>query len=187
MMKCCFLLCAVLAVPLDARSSSRTARPASKSPPPSPPGPARPPRSWELTAREMRVLYILTVVNPTLSVVSNRYRSVIPVLRKPLEGGAVTSVYRTLFYFAKLKPRLLFVVGACLRALQQTTVLQLVFDPSAGVGAGLNLLAMSTSSRWPSALTLGWAASKPAWRMLGATPPGGAHVPISIRLSGGSR
>ena len=95
----------------------------------------------------------------------------------------VHNMYRTLFYFARLKPRLLFVVGACCRALQQTTVLRLVFDPSVGVGAGLNLLALATASRWPSALTLGWCASQPFWRMLGASPPKGVDsVPVSMRF-----
>lgn len=125
-----------------------------------------------------------------LSVVANEYQNVernIKFLPSPLRptttGGSPTAaVYRTIFYFARLKPRLLFAVGACARALQLTTVLQLVFDPSIGVGAGLNLLALATASRWPAPLLLGWAASKPVWWLLGASPPPKVQVPISIDL-----
>ena len=79
------------------------------------------------------------------------------------------------------RPRLLFVIGSCLRALQSSTVIQLVFDPTAGVGAGLNLLALWVSSQWPAPLVLGWAASKPFWRMLRAAPPrSDVRVPIAV-------
>jgi hypothetical protein len=128
------------------------------------------------------------VVNPVLSVIANEYKNVdskflpSPLRAEPLSTHRTASVYRTLFYFAKLKPRLLFAVGACLRALQQTTVIQLVFDPSVGVGAGLNLVALATASRWPSALMLGWAVSKPYWRFLHAAPPEGAKLPIQLHV-----
>ena len=141
-----------------------------------------------LPTRVCRWLYIFTVVNPVLSVIANEYKNVdskflpSPLRAEPLSTHRTASVYRTLFYFAKLKPRLLFAVGACLRALQQTTVIQLVFDPSVGVGAGLNLVALATASRWPSALMLGWAVSKPYWRFLHAAPPEGAKLPIQLHV-----
>ena len=141
-----------------------------------------------LPTRVCRWLYIFTVVNPVLSVIANEYKNVdskflpSPLRAEPLSTHRTASVYRTLFYFAKLKPRLLFAVGACLRALQQTTVIQLVFDPSVGVGAGLNLVALATASRWPSALMLGWAVSKPFWSFLHAAPPEGAKLPIQLHV-----
>lgn len=148
---------------------------------------------------------------------ANEYQSVesgMKFLPTPLRDRSATNriaaAYKAVFYFARLKPRLLFVVGACLRALQQTTVLQLVFDPSVGVGvrgrasklcttprptvaplsprashaqqAGLNILALMTSSRWPSPLLLGWATSKPFWVLLRAAPPSRTSIPISIHL-----
>ena len=167
--------------PAACRAAQRSAR----SPPPPP---AAAPK-FRLTPLHCKLLYIATVINPALSVIHNEYHSVVPVLKRdtaaaPFRGGGVAPpIYRTLFYFARLKPRLLFVVGACLRALQQTTVLNLVFDPGVGVGAGLNLLALSTSSRWPASFTLGWALSKPGWRLLRAEPPSVRSVPISMRLS----
>ena len=90
-----------------------------------------------------------------------------------------------MFYFAKLKPRLLFVIGACMRGLQQTTVLQYVFEPNSGVGVGLNLLALWVGSQWPAPLVLGWAASKLAWRLLGAQPPptAGVAMPVNVEIS----
>lgn len=134
--------------------------------------------------RACRWLYYATIVNTVISVMVNDYKSIVPMLHLQLEGNRpAAAVYRSLFYFAKLRPRLLFVVGACLRALQQTTVIQLVFDPTVGIGAGLNLLALMTASRWPSALTLGWAASKPFWRLLRASPPPHVNVPITLRSS----
>jgi hypothetical protein len=141
-----------------------------------------------LPTRVCRWLYIVSVINPVLSVIANEYKNVdskflpSPLRAKPLSTHRTASVYRTLFYFAKLKPRLLFAVGACLRALQQTTVIQLVFDPSVGVGAGLNLVALATASRWPSALMLGWAVSKPFWSFLHAAPPEGAKLPIQLHV-----
>jgi hypothetical protein len=142
-----------------------------------------------LTDEQCRALYLMTVVNPILSFAANEYSSLFPVLygnlyERDAPSRMVPNVYRTLFYFARLKPRLLFVVGACLRALQQTTGIQSYFDPSAGVGAGLNLLALCTHSRWPSELTLGWAASKPMWHTLKAKPPPeNPGMPISVNLA----
>ena len=83
----------------------------------------------------------------------------------------VERAWSSIFYFARLRPRLLFVIGSALRALQTTTVLQYVFDPTAGVGFGLNVLALLTSSRWPATFLLGWASSSGLWRLLGAKPP----------------
>ena len=72
-------------------------------------------------------------------------------------------------------------IGAMLRALQQTTVLHYVFDPTAGVGAGLCLLSLYASSQWPATLLLGWAISKPIWKALRAAPPPRViHVPINV-------
>ena len=135
----------------------------------------------QLSKSACRLLYCCTAINPMLSVLANDYKSILSTTgSEKSHNPTAAAVYRTLFYFARLKPRLLFVVGGCLRALQQTTVLQLVFDPYAGVGAGLNLLAWFVSSRWPSPLVLGWSVSKPFWRLLRAAPPPSVHVPISV-------
>jgi len=90
-------------------------------------------------------------------------------------------VYRKLFYFARLRPRILFAIGACLRAFQMTTPVAHVFDPGVGCGAGLNALAFFVGSRWPAPAVLGWAASKGAWRLLGAKPPPITRIPIAVR------
>ena len=64
---------------------------------------------------------------------------------------------------------------------ETTTVISLVFDPSAGVGFGLNMLALAVSSQWPAPLVLGWAVCKPVWVMLGAQPPQrDVRVPITL-------
>ena len=142
----------------------------------------------QLSPRLCRILYIATSINPALSACANEYTGVFFLRRKQstVTGPtAVNQLYKSLFYFARLKPRLLAVIGACLRALQTSTVIELVFDPSIGVGAGLNLLALAVASQWPSPLVFGWAVSKPLWRMLRAEKPEkGRHarVPIGIAL-----
>ena len=61
------------------------------------------------------------------------------------------------------------------------TALQWVFDPSAGVGCGLNLLGLFSSSRWPAHVVLGWSLSKGLWKWLGAEPPAKLSVPIDVK------
>lgn len=125
-----------------------------------------------------RLLYGLTSVNPLLSVLINQYtgiRNFRPVMvvhsAQENKDPLPKQIYRQIFYFARLRPRLLFAIGACARGLQQTTVLQLVFDPRLGVGFGLNMLALITNAQWPAPLVLGWACSKSSWRYLHAEPP----------------
>lgn len=136
-------------------------------------------RRQRLATSMCRGLYVMTSINPFLSVCLNEYtgvRNFRPVIEQRMKGQKRNpyfgqQVYHHLFYFARLKPRLVYVIGACLRALQQTTVIQLVFDPKIGVGAGLNLLAFWTGSSWPAQLVLGWASTAAPWRMLQAEPP----------------
>ena len=146
--------------------------------------PAPPPKRVlpELSAKSCRLLYMVSCVTPAISVAVNRYtgleRSELLTPARPTDR-----VYRTLFYFARLKPRLVFSIGACLRALQLTTPVGFVFDPSAGVGLGLNMLAIFCNSRWPAPLVLGWAASRSLWESLGAKPPSGVtSVPIRVSM-----
>ena len=131
-----------------------------------------------------RLLYVATAVNPAMSVCANEYTGILMRRGRRLPGSqapAVDQLYRALFYFARLKPRLLFVIGACVRALQTVTVIEYVFDPPVGVGFGLNLLALLVSSQWPAPLVLGWAVTKPFWRLLGArSPRSDLRVPISM-------
>ena len=69
----------------------------------------------------------------------------------------------------------MFTIGALLRALQMTTPLKWVFDPTCGVGAGINLLCWWSNAKWPAAVVLGWTISPPFWTALGpgvgSTPP----------------
>lgn len=76
------------------------------------------------------------------------------------QHALVPSVYSKLFYFARLRPRLLYAIGALLRALQLCTPFRRVLDPTAGVGAGINLCAILAGSRWVKPLVLGWATTK---------------------------
>eukprot|EP00747_Dinoflagellata_sp_TGD_P220101 gnl/TRDRNA2_/TRDRNA2_92111_c0_seq2.p1 gnl/TRDRNA2_/TRDRNA2_92111_c0~~gnl/TRDRNA2_/TRDRNA2_92111_c0_seq2.p1 ORF type:complete len:349 (-),score=34.60 gnl/TRDRNA2_/TRDRNA2_92111_c0_seq2:83-1129(-) len=133
--------------------------------------------------------YMLTCVNPFLSVCFNRYtgvcfyRPLVEHRKKHPPPTIPSQVYSLFFYFARLRPRLLFAIGACLRGLQQTTLLQLLFDPRVGVGLGCNLLALMTGSSWPAPFVLGWALSQPVWAILHAEPPPRKiNVPVQIGL-----
>ena len=148
-----------------------------------------------------RILYAVTAINPALFVITNRYQGWFQPLAesgpqakkirrrkelspkpttqpKPLEG--FTAIYLPqIFYFARLKPRLIFVIGGMLRGLQLTTPIRFAFDPPAGCGAGLNLLCLLAGSRWPAAGVLGFALCKPFWCILGAETPH-LQLPISV-------
>lgn len=137
------------------------------------------PRSWS------QFLYIFSAVNPFLAVFFNDYSQMcafIPHIQTDRHVNVLSRTYETLFFFARLRPRVSFAIGAALRALQLTTAFQHVFDPSVGVGFGLNLLCLYAKSRWPSTIVLGWALTKPFWKVLGASPPTGLPVPIRISL-----
>ncbi|KAL1521233.1 hypothetical protein AB1Y20_020905 [Prymnesium parvum] len=135
-----------------------------------------------------RMLYLLSAVNPALAVLHNDYLRGVPVLlprpASPKPPSSLARTYGTLFYFARLKPRVAFTIGAMLRGLQLTTAIQFVFDPVAGVGAGLNLMCLFAGSRWPAAVVLGWAATKQWWQFLGAYSPSSVPFPIRLSLSG---
>ena len=92
-----------------------------------------------------RALYVVTTVNPLLFVLMNSYdRAAIRVLSTPRKPTSLAATYiPQIFYFARLKPRLLFVIGGMLRGLQLTTPIRFAFDPPAGCGAGLNILCLS--------------------------------------------
>jgi hypothetical protein len=131
-----------------------------------------------------RFWYTVTALNPAISVVFNDYaRMLEPFMFNKPPSSYLAKTYETLFFFARLKPRVSFAIGAILRALQLTTALQHVFDPSAGVGLGLNVICYLAHSRWPSVCVLGWSATKSMWLLLGASPPkSGVSVPIVISM-----
>ena len=139
-------------------------------------------RSAPWRARCLRkVLFFASIVNVVPCVLRNDYAAAPwPIFSLPERKAPI--VYRSLFYFAKLRPRVLFTLGAGLRALQLTTPVQHVFDPSVGCGAGLNLLALFVGSRWPAPIVLGWAASKRTWLLLGAETRDKTRVPITVKL-----
>ena len=79
------------------------------------------------------------------------------------------------------RPELLTYGSNYMSQLTAPTALQWVFDPSAGVGCGLNLLGLFSSSRWPAHVVLGWSLSKGLWKWLGAQPPAKLSVPIDVK------
>lgn len=124
------------------------------------------------------LLYWATAADALQFVLFNEYSNFLnlsTVRAKP-------SMYSKLFVFARLRPRLLFSVGALLRALQLCTPFQKVIDPSIGVGAGINLCAMLAGSRWVKPVVLGWATTKCAWVWLGARQMDRAFLPITLSI-----
>eukprot|EP00977_Amphora_coffeiformis_P011748 scaffold2868_cov171-Amphora_coffeaeformis.AAC.1 len=131
-------------------------------------------RRWVLPKLWARFMYVLTALNPALAVFCNDYAKMMGPYR-PVRT-------QHLFFFARLKPRVTFTIGAMLRALQLTTAFQYVFDPSVGMGFGLDVLFLFAQSKWPATIVLGWSVTKPFWKALGANPPSGLPVPISISM-----
>jgi hypothetical protein len=95
-------------------------------------------------------LYWFTSFDALQFVLRNEYASILTTTTT-----TKSSVYSKLFVFAGLRPRLLFSVGALLRALQICTPFQKVLDPTIGVGAGINLCAILAGSRWVKPVILG--------------------------------
>ena len=128
-------------------------------------------------------LYWLTATDAVQSVVRNQYTDFLGAMTaRPSQRNVVPSVYSKLFYFARLRPRLVYSVGALLRALQLCTPLGRILDPSIGVGAGINLCAILASSQWVKPLILGWTTTKYAWKWLGAKRVERAYLPISLSI-----
>ena len=127
------------------------------------------PRIWS------RIFYSISALNPFLAVVFNDYTRM--VLLAPRSRPSYP-----LIFFTRLKPRVSFAIGAILRALQMTTAFQYVFDPTIGVGLGLDLVCYLAQSRWPATIVLGWSVTPRLWHALGAAPPSSRPVPISISM-----
>ncbi len=128
-------------------------------------------------------LYWLTAADAIQSIFRNQYTDLMGAMaRRNTENAMVPVVYSRLFYFARMRPRLLYAVGALLRALQLCTPLGRILDPSIGVGAGINLCAIVASSRWIKPLILGWATTKYAWKWLGAQRVQRAYLPITLSI-----
>jgi hypothetical protein len=132
-------------------------------------------------------LYWLTAVDAVLCVFLNEYSSILTfgMSRSTIRGNnnmVPMVLYSKLFYFAQLSPRLLYSVGALLRALQLCTPFRCILDPTIGVGAGINLCAIFVGSLWVKPLVLGWATTKWAWTWLGARQVEKAYVPITVSI-----
>lgn len=125
-----------------------------------------------------QVIFVLTATDALQSVMSNNYE------RLRTDSGEQNYGAKLFRLAARLlvKPRLMYVVGALLRALQLSTPLQMVIDPSIGVGAGINLCAMLARSQWLKALVLGWATTKCFWKWMGATNVNTTSVPITLSI-----
>lgn len=124
-------------------------------------------------------IYWLTAEDAIHSVMRNEYTNF--MINLPTAANK-QNLYSKLFYFARLRPRLLFSVGALLRALQLCTPFRRVLDPSIGVGAGVNLCAIFAGSRWVKPVILGWTVTKWMWIWLGARQVDRAYVPITLSL-----
>lgn len=125
-----------------------------------------------------QLLYWITAADAVQSVLLNEYRHV----SSAIPHGAFPSVYSKLFYFARLRPRLLYAVGALLRALQLCTPVGRILDPTIGVGAGINFCAIIASSRWVKPLILGFCSTKFLWKWLGARRVSRAFLPITLSI-----
>lgn len=124
-----------------------------------------------------RLLFVLTATDALQAVVMNKYGKWSDS-DKQNYGAKLLRLASRLF----VRPRLMYVVGALLRALQLSTPLHMIIDPSIGVGAGINLCALLARSRWLKSLVLGWATTKCFWKWMGATNVNQTSVPITLSI-----
>ena len=136
------------------------------------------PRFWA------HILYVATALSPAWAVLQQAYN--VPFFPKT---GSPTNARRSLLSAVRLiNPRVTFAIGSLLRALQLSTALRYVFDPTIGVGAGLNVVCSYVAqSQWPGTIVLGWTMSEIMWKILGARPPSHRlpQVPISLSVTRG--
>lgn len=79
----------------------------------------------------LMALYWVSSVEAAHAVAKNDYSGML-VVRREKDARLAGRVYSTLFFFARLRPRLLFSVGSLMRALQLCTPLQRVINPGVG-------------------------------------------------------
>lgn len=96
-------------------------------------------------------LYWITAADSIISVILNEYTDVFfpgaSIVAHNEKQGVVREVYSKLFYFARMRPRLLYSIGALVRALSLCTPLRHLVDPTVGVGAGIHFFAHLAGSR----------------------------------------
>lgn len=131
-------------------------------------------------------LYWMTAADSIISIILNEYTVFSfpgASIAAPFEKqGVVREVYSKLFYFARMRPRLLYSIGALVRALSLCTPLRHLMDPTVGVGAGIHFFAHLACARWVKPLILGWATTKAFWIWLGARPVDRAFIPITLSI-----
>lgn len=122
-------------------------------------------------------IYWLTAADAIQCVFLNKYSNLI---KFATSGKSNPSSF--LMFWAGIRPRFLYAVGALLRALQLCTPIRRVLDPSIGVGAGVNLCAIIAGCRWVNPVILGWATTKWTWTWFGARQVPNAYLPITLSL-----
>ena len=128
------------------------------------------PRPWRKTARQ--TLCVVTSMNPALAVLSNDYeaRRIGRVLGLSVPQADLPTAFDSLvpkwLFSVVLRPRVLFSIGAMMRALQMNTPLKHIFNPSCGIAAGVNLLCLWSNAKWPATMVLGWVVSPIFWKVL---------------------
>jgi len=140
----------------------------------------RKPNRWYF----QHALYWMTAADAMISVFLNEYSDfpIALIVSPNAKPGVVNEIYSKLFYFARMRPRLLYSIGALVRALSLCTPLRYLLDPAVGVGAGIHFFAYLTGSRWVKPLILGWATTKALWTWLGARPVDRAYLPITLSI-----
>ena len=96
-------------------------------------------------------LYWITAADTIVSVILNEYTGfsfpVTSIVIPNEKQGVVREVYSKLFYFARMRPRLLYAIGAMVRALSLCTPIRYLVDPTVGVGAGIHFFAHLACAR----------------------------------------
>jgi len=85
--------------------------------------------------------------------------------------GKVVSLAKDSVKLNFYPPRALFITGSLARGIQLSTALAYTFQPSLGIGALMNVLAIGMNERWITCVAAGWFSSATLWTFFGAKAP----------------
>ncbi|GMH65040.1 hypothetical protein TrRE_jg6154 [Triparma retinervis] len=122
-----------------------------------------------LKQRWQRILFFATSIDALHAIFTNR--SAKRDRTGQGKGGGIVGSIMSPLGIRFFPPRLLFLIGAFARAIQMSTPLNRVFNPTLGVAGMVNAGALWIQARWLPRIVFGWIASKRLWDIVGAKPP----------------
>ncbi|GMI41197.1 hypothetical protein TeGR_g9493 [Tetraparma gracilis] len=111
-------------------------------------------------------LLLAAATVPSLPIVFPRLAKA--AMDKSGSAKSLLSQAATMIGISGVSPAVLGVVATLLRGLQLTTPLRNIFNPTAGVAAGVSVGGAVIDRQWVGLMVACWVGSEPLWRLLGA-------------------